>query len=146
MRRTAAGVFVAAVLTLATAGTANAADVYNCPDFTYQEDAQAVYDQDTSDPNGLDGEDNDGQACKSLPRRGSAAAPAASTGTTSSSAAGTGTTGSSQVSTRPAGAVAAGDGSASESSSVLQFVLGGAALAAAGGAGVAARRSSRASA
>ena len=29
-------------------------------DFTYQE--QAVYDQDPSDPNGLDGNDNDGVA------------------------------------------------------------------------------------
>lgn len=30
-------------------------DLYNCTDFQYQEDAQAVYNQDTSDPNGLDG-------------------------------------------------------------------------------------------
>ena len=29
-------------------------DLYDCPDFTYQEDAQAVYDQETSDPYGLD--------------------------------------------------------------------------------------------
>ena len=27
----------------------------DCGDFDYQEDAQAVYEQDTSDPNGLDG-------------------------------------------------------------------------------------------
>ena len=38
-------------------------------DFTYQEDAQAVYDQDPSDPNGLDGNDNDGVACEMLPHR-----------------------------------------------------------------------------
>lgn len=30
-------------------------DLYDCSDFTYQEDAQAVYDQDTTDPYGLDG-------------------------------------------------------------------------------------------
>lgn len=45
---------------------ASAQDVYNCDDFTYQEEAQAVYDADTSDPNGLDG-DNDGIACEALP-------------------------------------------------------------------------------
>ena len=137
----AAGVLLTAVLSLGFAGTANAADVYNCSNFTYQEDAQAVYDQDTSDPNGLD-DDDDNEACDTLPRRGSAAAPTGSTGTTSGSNGGTG----SQVSTRPVGAVAAGDGSASEDGSALPFVLGGAALAAAGGAAVAARRSARTSA
>lgn len=40
----------------------------NCRDFTYQEDAQAVLDQDKSDPNGLDA-DHDGIACESLPHR-----------------------------------------------------------------------------
>jgi hypothetical protein len=40
----------------------------NCSDFTYQEDAQAVLDQDKSDPNGLDG-NNNGVACESLPHR-----------------------------------------------------------------------------
>lgn len=131
MRRTttAAGVLVTAVLTFGLTGTANAADL-NCANFTYQEDAQAVYDQNTSDPNGLDGDDNDGLACESLPRRGTAAA----------------STGGTQITARPAGAVAAGDGSASEDGSALPFVLGGAALAAAGGAAVAARRSARTSA
>jgi len=38
-------------------------------DFTYQEEAQAVYNQDPSDPNGLDGNDNDGVACEMLPHR-----------------------------------------------------------------------------
>ncbi len=37
-------------------------------DFTYQEEAQAVYNRDPSDPNGLDA-DNDGIACESLPPR-----------------------------------------------------------------------------
>ncbi len=141
-RSTAAGVLVTAVLTLGTTGTANAADVYNCPNFTYQEEAQAVYEQDRSDPNGLD-DDDDGVACETLPRRGSAAAPTANTNTGSDTTSGST---SSQVSTRPVGAVAAGDGSASEDGSVLPFVLGGAALAAAGGAAVAARRSARTSA
>ena len=52
------------------AGAAFAAgiDNQNCSDFDYQEDAQAVYDDDTSDPNGLDG-DNDGVACQTLPHR-----------------------------------------------------------------------------
>src|SRR5215217_5971316 len=44
-------------------------DRYDCPDFTYQEEAQAVYEQDRSDPYGLDG-DNDGIACEDLPSRG----------------------------------------------------------------------------
>lgn len=39
---------------------------YNCDDFSTQEEAQAVYDSDTSDPNYLDG-DNDGVACEALP-------------------------------------------------------------------------------
>jgi hypothetical protein len=37
-------------------------------DFTYQEEAQAVYNRDPSDPNGLDA-DNDGIACERLPPR-----------------------------------------------------------------------------
>ena len=41
----------------------------DCGDFTYQEDAQAVLDDDTSDPNRLDGNDDDGRACESLPSR-----------------------------------------------------------------------------
>lgn len=35
----------------------------DCVDFTTQQEAQAVYDQDPSDPNGLDA-DNDGEACE----------------------------------------------------------------------------------
>jgi hypothetical protein len=51
-------------------------DLYDCSDFTYQEDAQAVYDQDTTDPYGLDGppglasEGTPGVACEDLPSRG----------------------------------------------------------------------------
>ncbi len=41
----------------------------NCSDFKYQEDAQAVYDRDPSDPNHLDGNDKDGIVCEKLPHR-----------------------------------------------------------------------------
>lgn len=41
----------------------------DCGDFAFQEDAQAVLEQDPSDPNGLDA-DNDGVACENLPSRG----------------------------------------------------------------------------
>ncbi len=44
-----------------------AADV-DCPDFQYQEDAQAVLDATPGDPNHLDA-DHDGIACDSLPHR-----------------------------------------------------------------------------
>jgi micrococcal nuclease len=39
----------------------------DCSDFSTQEEAQAVLDRDPSDPNRLDGTDNDGIACESLP-------------------------------------------------------------------------------
>ncbi|GLZ44724.1 hypothetical protein Acsp06_09090 [Actinomycetospora sp. NBRC 106375] len=49
-------------------------DVHNCGDFRYQEDAQEVYDADTSDPNQLD-DDNDDEACEKLPHRPSSSSP-----------------------------------------------------------------------
>jgi len=39
----------------------------DCGDFATQADAQAVYNADPSDPNGLDGSPEDGVACESLP-------------------------------------------------------------------------------
>ncbi len=39
---------------------------YNCSDFSTQDEAQAVLEEDSSDPNYLDGDD-DGEACESLP-------------------------------------------------------------------------------
>ena len=45
---------------------AQAQNTRNCSDFQTQEEAQAVLDQDPSDPNRLD-EDDDGIACESLP-------------------------------------------------------------------------------
>jgi hypothetical protein len=47
------------------AGVALAQDL-DCSDFATQAEAQAAYNQDPSDPNGLD-RDNDGVACESLP-------------------------------------------------------------------------------
>jgi hypothetical protein len=50
-------------------------DRYDCEDFTYQEQAQKVYDRDPSDPYGLDGqigesfEGTQGVACEELPSR-----------------------------------------------------------------------------
>ena len=52
-----------------------AQDTRNCDDFTFQEEAQAVLDQDPDDPNGLDS-DNDGIACEDLPSRGDGNPPA----------------------------------------------------------------------
>lgn len=71
------GVAALAVLALVVLGgrPASAQDVLNCrEDFTYQEEAQAVYDADPSDPNGLDGKDRDGVVCEALPHRSVGAA------------------------------------------------------------------------
>jgi hypothetical protein len=137
MRRTtttaAAGVLFTAALSFGFSGTAHAANLYNCPDFVSQADAQAVYDANPSDPNQLD-RDNDAQACEEHDY-------VANPGTVTSAMA-LGST--SQVTSRPAGAVAAGDGSSSSDAGALPYVLGGMALTAAGGAAFAARRSSRA--
>ncbi|WP_369252402.1 hypothetical protein [Geodermatophilus amargosae] len=152
MRRTttaAAGVLFTAALSFGFAGTAHAADRYNCPDFVSQADAQAVYDADTSDPNGLDGPIGTGSdgvpgvACENhdyIANPGTVTS-AMALGTTNQVAPST----TNQVTTRPAGAVAAGDGSSSgDDAGALPYVLGGVALTAAGGAAFAARRSSRA--
>jgi hypothetical protein len=46
-------------------------DEYDCSDFDFQEEAQEIFDQDTSDPSGLDEDDgaDDGIACETLPSR-----------------------------------------------------------------------------
>ncbi|MDP9478033.1 MAG: excalibur calcium-binding domain-containing protein [Actinomycetota bacterium] len=54
---------------MAPAGLAQTGDLDCQVDFATQEEAQAVYDQDPSDPNGLD-DDNDGIACETLPSGG----------------------------------------------------------------------------
>lgn len=120
-----------AALSIGFSGTASAADL-NCSDFATQAEAQAVLTADPTDPNNLDSDD-DGIACESLSSGG-----AAEDGTV---------TGSAQVAARPAGSVAAGDGTSStDDAGTLPYALGGLAIVAAGGATVAARRSSRASA
>jgi hypothetical protein len=94
----------------------------NCSDFKYQEDAQAVYDQDPSDPNGLDGKDKDGIACEALPHRpqqpgtttATAEKPATATHsapkTTTKTPAKKPTTTGGQVKVKPVGGVATGGG------------------------------------
>jgi hypothetical protein len=126
LRSTAAAGLITTALFIGFPGTAQAAD-RDCPDFPTQAAAQAAFDAVPGDPERLD-EDDDGIACETLPG-GAAAAPT-----------------SSQVAVRPAGAVAAGDGSSAETGSPLPYVLGGLALAGAGGAALAARRSNRSAA
>ncbi|MBY3555169.1 hypothetical protein [Modestobacter lapidis] len=138
-RRTtaAAGVLVAAALSLGFPGTAGAADL-DCSDFATQAEAQAALIAAPDDPNGLD-TDDDGSACETLPA--AAGAPAVAEDSTAF--------GTAQVATRPAGPVAAGDGSTEVEGGALRYALGGLAFAGAAGAAgaaVAARRSSRAAA
>ena len=67
-----------APLLSASPAFAQTPDRYDCADFTYQEEAQAIYDQDPSDPYGLDGPIGEaydgiqGVACEDLPSRGDA--------------------------------------------------------------------------
>src|SRR5688572_7431337 len=60
----------AVVAVVVAAGVSLAAPAYaqdlDCPDFNTQQEAQAVYNRDRSDPHRLDA-DNDGIACESLP-------------------------------------------------------------------------------
>ncbi|MFC8197822.1 excalibur calcium-binding protein [Streptomyces sp. NPDC057298] len=70
-----AGIAAAFVSIVPLADIAHAQDL-DCRDFSFQEDAQAVFDQDTSDPNRLDEDQgpDDSIACEVLPRRTSALA------------------------------------------------------------------------
>ncbi len=88
-RRTMLGILIVAALMLAVfsarlawetmtpAEAQSSGDQFDCADFDTQEEAQAVYEQDISDPSGLDGpqgETSDGTpgvACESLPSGGS---------------------------------------------------------------------------
>jgi hypothetical protein len=74
-------------------GVAGAQADRDCADFTYQEDAQALYDADPSDLHRLDGSDQDGVVCETLPRRG-----AAGTGSSGSGGSGGATTDSGSTS------------------------------------------------
>lgn len=117
-----AGAVVAATIVLSAtwlAPTAQAQDIYNCDDFTYQEQAQAVYDADPSDPNGLDG-DNDGIACEDLPSQGGTAPTAVPTSGSAPTAAATQAPG--------AGLPSTGSGPASGSGGDEWLVIGLAAM------------------
>lgn len=82
MTRLLIALFVALGFGFAVSGPVSAQDVLNCDDFQFQEDAQAVYNADQSDPNGLDGNDNDGFVCESLPSRGTSGGGSTTGGTT----------------------------------------------------------------
>ncbi|MBA0126367.1 excalibur calcium-binding domain-containing protein [Haloechinothrix sp. YIM 98757] len=132
-----AGAVLAAGMTLPFAGVALAQDQYNCDDFETQEEAQEVYDSDTSDPNDLD-RDDDGVACETLP---------SGDGTSGSDGDGDGTQppaeedGDDQVEQVPAGGVETGGGPADYD---LGLLLGGlVTLAFAGGTAVVVRRASQ---
>lgn len=68
-----AACWVFCLLAPAEAQSVAEGDRYDCEDFTYQEQAQRVYDRDPSDPYGLDGqiggafEGIQGVACEELP-------------------------------------------------------------------------------
>jgi hypothetical protein len=102
-------------LLVPSAGTSFAAGAnrYDCDDFTYQEEAQAVYDQDRSDPNRLDGGGEPGVACESLPHRPTGSS---TTGTTSASSKPASSSQSSQSSKPSSSSHAASSSSAGTSS------------------------------
>ncbi|GGW99179.1 excalibur calcium-binding protein [Streptomyces lomondensis] len=72
-RRTGAiGTLFAITAIVPLADPAHAQPDRDCRDFAFQEDAQAVFDADPSDPHRLDEDQgpDDGIACEALPRRG----------------------------------------------------------------------------
>ncbi|MFE5752135.1 excalibur calcium-binding protein [Streptomyces massasporeus] len=72
-RRTGAiGTLIAIAAIVPLADPAHARQDLDCRDFAFQEDAQAVFDSDPSDPNRLDEDQgsDDGVACEALARRG----------------------------------------------------------------------------
>ncbi|WP_030693725.1 hypothetical protein [Streptomyces globisporus] len=75
-RSVVAGIALAIASVAPLSGVAHAQDL-DCRDFRFQEDAQAVFDQDPSDPNRLDEDQgpDDGIACEVLPRRSMATVP-----------------------------------------------------------------------
>jgi hypothetical protein len=120
-RATAVSVLAAGAL-VPLSGSAFAADEYNCSDFDTQQEAQEIYEQDTSDPNGLD-RDDDGVACESLP---------------SGSAGGSGDSDdedSGQVSYVPSGGADTGGGSTAAGGGDPALLAGGGAVLAALGLG-----------
>ncbi len=149
LRSTVATGALAAALIFPMSGTALAQDL-DCSNFATQAEAQAAFDADTSDPNGLDA-DNDSLACEDLPGGdgtsvgGGTAAPSPEPAPSPEDDAGADAgaeDGDDQVTEQPSGGVEAGDGSGSGPED-LGFVVGGLALTSAAGAAYAARRSAR---
>jgi hypothetical protein len=139
LRHAAAAAALAGAATLTFASPASA-DHLNCGDFDSQEAAQSVYDADPSDPNGLDGNDDDGLACESLPTGGSALTSSEISdlhATSGGSGDDGGTDDGGMV--MPRGGVAAGGGSSAGVDAGM-LAAGGAALLAAGGVMVYRRR------
>ncbi|MFF9809544.1 excalibur calcium-binding protein [Streptomyces coeruleorubidus] len=71
-RTSTAGMLPAIAAIVPLAGPAHAQPDLDCRHFAFQEDAQAVFDADPSDPHRLDEDQgrDDGIACEVLPRRG----------------------------------------------------------------------------
>ena len=111
--------------------TAPLANNLDCPDFKYQEDAQAIYNADPSDPNHLDGNDKDGIVCESLPHRGgpdstpsSTSKPAPATTTAAAAVPAKKPSTGHQVKVKPVGGVATGGGEPDPDPNPLLLVLG----------------------
>lgn len=135
---------VIAAAILATAGsfsmaataTALTQDDLNCSDFATQEEAQAEYQSDTSDPHGLD-RDKDGIACEDRPSGGIGDDDSTDSGGTDDPNAG----GENQVEEVPQGAVDTGDGSTANNDVIVYLAAGGLALVSVGGLAFVGRRS-----
>ena len=122
LRKIAAVTVLTAGMSYPLAGVALAQDL-DCPDFSTQAEAQAVYDRDPSDPNNLDA-DNDGTACESL--------PGGALGSGENGGAG----GDQETGAAPAGGVETGAGGTAEdddSSLLMPVSLAGGVVLAAGG-------------
>lgn len=85
-----AGLAAVALVALMRPAWGNHSGDLNCDDFQFQEDAQAHMEAHPGDPDNLDGNDNDGLACETLPSRRTGTT--ATTGTTGTTAATTSTT------------------------------------------------------
>jgi hypothetical protein len=143
IRSLAVAAVIAAATTLPMAGVAFAQD-RNCSDFEFQEDAQAALR--SGDPDNLD-DDDDGEACETLPRRGSSSGRGASNDDSNDNSNDDSNDNSDdnsndegQVRTKPKGSVDTGDGS-SAPDTTAPAVLALAGIAAIGVTAAAARSS-----
>jgi hypothetical protein len=144
IRSLAVAAVIAAATTLPMAGVAFAQD-RNCSDFEFQEDAQAALR--SGDPDNLD-DDDDGEACETLPRRGSSSGRGASNDDSNDNSNDDSNDNSDdnsndegQVRTKPKGSVDTGDGSsAPDTTAPAMLALAGIAAI---GVTAAAARSSR---